>query len=64
MTSASPQDTNTLGDPKKVVPLTKRADDLGESFDYSFAPNSVTVLEIDVGHEHREPADEDNDDGG
>jgi len=64
LTSASPQDTNTLGDPKKVVPLTKRVDDLGESFDYNFAPNSVTVLEIDVGHEHHEPADEGSDDGG
>jgi alpha-N-arabinofuranosidase len=33
LTSSSPQDTNTLGDPKKVVPLTKRAHDLGDSFD-------------------------------
>ncbi|MGA8660374.1 MAG: hypothetical protein WB586_30020 [Chthoniobacterales bacterium] len=64
MTSGSPQDTNTLGDPERVVPVTKRADGLGDSFDYSFAPNSVAVLQIDVGCEHPEPPDETGNDGG
>jgi alpha-N-arabinofuranosidase len=47
LTSASPQDTNTLTDPRKVVPVTSTATVSG-NFEFSFAPNSFTVLEIET----------------
>ena len=46
LTSASPQDTNTLSEPTRVVPVSAKVGDLSGSFDYSFAPYSVTVLQI------------------
>jgi alpha-L-arabinofuranosidase len=46
LTSGSPQDTNTLSDPSKVVPVTKKVDGLGPSFDLQLPPYSVTVLPI------------------
>jgi alpha-N-arabinofuranosidase len=46
LTSASPLDTNTLTDPYNVVPQFKFANGLGQSFEYTFAPNSITVLEL------------------
>ena len=55
LTSGSPQDTNTLSDPRNIVPETTTAHNLGKSFDYRFKPYSVTVLQINVGHEHHEP---------
>jgi alpha-N-arabinofuranosidase len=54
LTPDSPQDTNTLNDPMKIVPVTTGVRGLGQSFDYSFKPYSVTVLQIDVGQEHRD----------
>ena len=55
LTSGSPQDTNTLSDPRNIVPETTTAHNLGQSFEYRFKPYSVTVLQINVGHEHHEP---------
>jgi alpha-L-arabinofuranosidase len=46
LTSASPQDTNTLDHPTAVVPRTDRVRGLGRAFDFTFAPHSFTVLEI------------------
>jgi alpha-N-arabinofuranosidase len=46
LTSASVKDTNTLNDPTKVVPVTHVLSFLSSSFTYSFAPNSVTVLQL------------------
>jgi Alpha-L-arabinofuranosidase C-terminal domain len=54
LTADSPQDTNTLSDPRKIVPVTTRADGLGQTFEYRFKPYSITVLEIGVRHEHYE----------
>ena len=48
LTSGSPQDTNTFDEPRKVVPMTLPVDHLGRSFEYSFEPYSVTVLEIPI----------------
>lgn len=45
LTSTSPQDTNTLTEPKKVAPMTTTASVSG-NFEFSFAPYSVTVLTI------------------
>ena len=50
LASANPQDTNTLSNPTKIVPMTTLAQDLGQSFVYRFQPNSVTVLRIGAGH--------------
>ncbi|HEY0790441.1 MAG TPA: alpha-L-arabinofuranosidase C-terminal domain-containing protein [Chthoniobacterales bacterium] len=49
LSSSSPQDTNTLSEPRKVVPVATPAGNLGQSFDYRFAPYSVTVLQIGSG---------------
>ncbi|HWW71594.1 MAG TPA: alpha-L-arabinofuranosidase C-terminal domain-containing protein, partial [Duganella sp.] len=44
LTSAKKEDTNTIAEPTKVVPVTSKASGLGKQFSYSFAPYSVTVL--------------------
>ena len=45
LTSASLQDTNTLTEPTKVIPVTSKAKVSG-NFEFRFAPYSVTVLAI------------------
>ena len=44
LASANKEDTNTIAEPTKVVPVTSKASGLGKQFSYSFAPYSVTVL--------------------
>lgn len=44
LSSAQKEDTNTIAEPAKVVPVTSKASGLGKQFSYSFAPYSVTVL--------------------
>lgn len=44
LTSAHKEDTNTIAEPTRVVPVTSKASGLGKQFSYSFAPYSVTVL--------------------
>jgi alpha-L-arabinofuranosidase len=44
LSSAQKEDTNTITEPTKVVPVTSKASGLGKQFSYSFAPYSVTVL--------------------
>jgi alpha-L-arabinofuranosidase len=44
LSSAHKEDTNTITEPTKVVPVTSKASGLGKQFSYSFAPYSVTVL--------------------
>jgi alpha-L-arabinofuranosidase len=46
LTARSPQDTNTLSDPAKVVPVTNKVSGLGPSFDLPLPPYSITVLPI------------------
>jgi len=46
LSSGSPQDTNTFDEPRKVVPVTVKANQVNRSFEYTFAPYSITVLEI------------------
>lgn len=46
LTSGSPQDTNTLSEPTRVVPRTKTVNGIGPAFDLTFPPHSITVLEI------------------
>jgi alpha-L-arabinofuranosidase len=44
LASAKKEDTNTITEPTKVVPVTSKTSGLGKQFSYSFAPYSVTVL--------------------
>lgn len=46
LTSHSPQDTNTLDDPSRVVPVTKKVDGIRPSFDLQLPPYSIMVLPI------------------
>ena len=46
LSSAQPGDTNTLTDPVKIVPVASKVNGLGQAFDYSFAPYSVTILQM------------------
>ncbi|GAA1353308.1 alpha-L-arabinofuranosidase C-terminal domain-containing protein [Streptomyces beijiangensis] len=41
-------DTNTLTDPEKLTPHTRRVTGLAAAFTYTFPPFSVTVLEVDA----------------
>lgn len=44
--SASPDDTNTLGEPTKVVPANQTVSGLGKSFTRDFPAYSITILEL------------------
>ena len=46
LTANSPDDTNSLDDPQKIVPRTEMADSLSSDFSLEFPPYSITVLEI------------------
>lgn len=39
-------DTNSIDDPKKVVPVTEKVSGLGASFTRDFPPYSITILEL------------------
>jgi alpha-N-arabinofuranosidase len=42
----SQNDTNSIGEPNKVVPHTEKVNGLGASFTREFPPYSVTVLKL------------------
>jgi alpha-N-arabinofuranosidase len=44
--SANPGDTNSIGEPTKIVPVTSQIAGLGNSFTRTFAPYSVNVLKL------------------
>ncbi|HZS55996.1 MAG TPA: alpha-L-arabinofuranosidase C-terminal domain-containing protein [Bryobacteraceae bacterium] len=46
LTSARPEDTNSINEPTKIVPVTSKADGLGNSFTRTFAPYSINVLQL------------------
>ena len=48
LSSANPNDTNTLSNPTAIVPVTHALSGLSGSFNYSFAPYSITVLQLSV----------------
>jgi alpha-N-arabinofuranosidase len=48
LTSAHPEDTNTLEDPAKVVPITTKIKGLGTRFTRMFAPYSINVLQLET----------------
>jgi alpha-L-arabinofuranosidase len=42
----SPDDTNSIQEPDKIVPVTEKVDGLGTDFTREFPPYSITVLEL------------------
>ena len=42
----SPDDTNSIQEPDKIVPVTEKTDGLGTDFTREFPPYSITVLEL------------------
>ena len=46
LTANSPNDTNTLEQPKSIVPRTEKAADLSTDFTRAFPPYSITVLKL------------------
>ena len=42
----SPEDTNSIGDPKHIIPVTEKVAGLGTEFTRDFPPYSITVLEL------------------
>jgi alpha-N-arabinofuranosidase len=44
--ASSPEDTNSIQAPKKIVPITEKTKGLGTSFTREFPPYSITVLEL------------------
>ncbi len=48
LSSSKPDDTNTITEPTKIVPVTSKATGLGNTFTQTFAPYSINVLQIDT----------------
>ena len=46
LNASSPTDTNSIGQPQKIVPRTEAAHDLGANFTREFPMYSVTVLKL------------------
>ena len=46
LAAGSPGDTNSIGEPDKVVPHTEKVAGLGASFTREFPPYSITVLKL------------------
>ena len=46
LSSADPADTNSLGDPARIVPVESKLDGAGLNFTWRFEPYSITVLEL------------------
>jgi len=46
MAAASPEDTNTIKEPAKIVPVTTSVEGLGTTFTRTFPPYSITVLKM------------------
>jgi alpha-N-arabinofuranosidase len=48
LSSARPDDTNTISEPAKIVPVTSKAAGLGNTFTQTFAPYSINVLDLET----------------
>jgi alpha-N-arabinofuranosidase len=44
--AGSPDDTNSIQEPKKIVPVAEKVDGLGTDFKRDFPPYSITILEL------------------
>jgi alpha-N-arabinofuranosidase len=48
LASADPLDTNSINEPKKIVPVTTKISGLGASFTRDFVPYSINILKIEA----------------
>jgi alpha-N-arabinofuranosidase len=48
LSSANPTDTNSITDPTKIVPVISKISGVAASFNQTFAPYSVNVLQLDA----------------
>jgi len=48
MKAENPEDTNTIIDPKKIIPVSSAFNGMKKEFDYPFMPYSITVLQIET----------------
>jgi alpha-N-arabinofuranosidase len=46
LSASSPDDTNSIAEPTKIVPITTNVDGLGADFTRTFPPYSITVLQM------------------
>jgi alpha-N-arabinofuranosidase len=46
--SAKPEDTNSITDPEKIIPVTSKISGIAASFSPTFAPYSVNVLQFEA----------------
>jgi alpha-N-arabinofuranosidase len=46
LSASSPEDTNSIKEPKNIVPVTTKVTGLGKTFTRTFPPYSVTVLQL------------------
>jgi alpha-L-arabinofuranosidase len=51
LTSDNTADENSFDQPRKVAPVTVSIGEVGAGFDYTFKPNSLTVLRIGPGRD-------------
>lgn len=43
-----PEDTNTISEPQKIVPVVSKIKGIGKTFSRAFAPYSITILQLDT----------------
>jgi len=48
MKADSPEETNSIQEPKKIIPVVETATGFGTDFTRTFPPYSITVLELDA----------------
>jgi alpha-N-arabinofuranosidase len=46
MSASSPDDTNSIKEPKKIIPVTASVNGLGADFTHDFPPYSISILEL------------------
>jgi alpha-N-arabinofuranosidase len=46
LSASSPDDTNSITEPTRIVPITTTVDGLGANFTRTFPPYSITVLQM------------------
>ena len=46
MSASSPDDTNSITEPAKIVPVTTKVEGLSKNFKYTFPAYSITILQM------------------
>ena len=44
----NPEETNSITEPDKIIPVTSKLDGIGKSFSHSFPAYSITVLQMET----------------